>query len=181
MQGNFVSALDVERNSCYHLLLSIHPSSLETQELNMFFSVAVLCAFVVKSLSIAPLMLHPSLVAFLHGSCTAPARKSSTSCFTGARSSRDVRHQYGAFSTLCAAPISVSRSPQHDMHIFDVNKCQPLYRQLPSSTLWHPTKNASNVGKCGGFLDNRALLLCWQPAEPILRPLLIPVCGAKLL
>jgi hypothetical protein len=33
------------------------------------------------------------------------------------------------------------------MHIFDVIKCNYLYRQPPRSALWHPFKHASNVGE----------------------------------
>jgi hypothetical protein len=43
--------------------------------------------------------------------------------------------------------------------IFNVIKCNHFYGQPPSSTLWHPTKNASNVGECGfSFLPPKRLL-----------------------
>jgi hypothetical protein len=70
----------------------------------MPFSVAVLCvlcAFVVKMLL---------SVAVLHRTSIVAAPKSTTPCLLGARYSLNVRHRYGAFSTLHASLISVGRS-----------------------------------------------------------------------
>ncbi len=98
--------------------------------------------------SLPVLLLHPlSPPCSLHRSCTLPARPVTVRRLNAARYSLDVTHQYGAFSPLHASLISVGRFQIHDMHIFDVIKCNYLYRQPPRSALWHPFKHASNVGE----------------------------------
>jgi hypothetical protein len=93
--------------------------------------------------------LHPSLVSTLYRKCAEAAWMSTIPCSNVIHRNRDVGHQCGAFSRHRASSLSVGRSPLHDMHIFDVNKCTYVYRQLPSSPLWHPHKNVFNVAKCG--------------------------------
>jgi hypothetical protein len=109
----------------------------------------VLCVFVVK---------NPLSVAVLHRTRTVAARMSTTPCINRARYSLDVRYRFGAFSALNTSPNSVGRLPLHDMHIFDVNKCTYLYRQLPSS-----------IGRSSSFILHPSSFIL-HPSSFILHP-----------
>ncbi len=139
----------------------------------VFVSVlCVLCVFVVKPSSVAVLhRSHRALwVSFIpHRSHRVAARKSTTPCINQARYSINVRHQYRALSRLHTISISVSHAPQHDMHIFDVNKCTYLYRQLPPSPLSPPHKNNSNLGNAG-IHTTTPVVRHLRPPSFVLRP-----------
>jgi hypothetical protein len=120
----------------------------------------VLCAFVVKG---------PSSVAVQHRTRMAPARMSTTPCLNGVRYSLDVGYQFGAFSRLHAASISVGAPSLHDMHNRSVNKCTYLYRQLPPSALWNRAKTIQmwgNVGVCA----TTPVVCRLRPSSFVLRP-----------
>jgi hypothetical protein len=62
--------------------------------------------------------------------------------------------------------LHLCRPPFSYVHIiFNVNKCQPLYRQPPSSALLEASKKASNVAKCGSraarFRIAPRRVACW--------------------
>jgi hypothetical protein len=98
-----------------------------------------------------PAIPRRSLVASLHRSCVVPARVSTTPCLLGARRSTHVGHQNRPFSARRAASISVGPLPEHDMHIFDVNKCTSVYGQLPPSPLLEATKAVPTQGNVRDF------------------------------
>jgi hypothetical protein len=132
----------------------------------------VLCAFVVKPLSVAvlhrshralwvsfiphrSLIPHRSPVAPLHRSSTVPARKSTTLRSNVIHPNRHVGHPNRSFSTLRASSISVGPVPLHDMHIFDVIKCHHFYRQLPPAATpskgvqrWLNVTQPDNLARC---------------------------------
>jgi hypothetical protein len=92
----------------------------------------VLCVFVVKN----PLSVHS-----LHGTRAVPARPSTTPCTDVIHFSRLVGHLCEAFSTRHASPISVRPYKTWIHNIFNVIKCNHLYRQLPTPN-----------GHCGALL-----------------------------
>ncbi len=113
----------------------------------VFVSVlCVLCVSVVKirhSSSVAVLhrssfilhrshIPHRSPVTPFHRSCVVPARKPTTRALMSSTPATR-GHPNRSFSTLRASSISVGPVPLHDMHIFDVIKCNHFYRQLPPS------------------------------------------------
>ncbi len=104
----------------------------------------VLCVFVVN---------NPLSVPILHHSRMEPARIATTPRSNVAHRSRNVRHQIRPFSALHASSVSVDPFQFHDTIKYDVNKCTYLYGQPPASALCRPTKNASNMGNVGDFIN----------------------------
>jgi hypothetical protein len=134
----------------------------------------VLCAFVVKiRYSLPSFIVHRSSfpVAPLHRSGMIPPRKSTISCLLGARYSHNVGHQNRPFSALHASPISVDSFPPHDMHIFDVIKCNYLYRQPAPSPLWHPAKQFKRGEMWGSSTRSVTLAVISHPASRIPYPI----------
>ena len=118
----------------------------------------VLCAFVVKN-PLSAALLHRSRralwVPFLHRTRMVAARMSTTSRFAGARHGTDVGTNVGHFRPSAPPPslLAASLTPTKIAKIiFNVIKCNHVYGQPPSSTLWNPTKTLpmwGNVGVCG--------------------------------
>ena len=128
----------------------------------MLYFVAVLCVLCVLCVFVVNI---PLSVAVLHRFCMEPARIATTPRSKVAHRSRDVRHQIRPFSALRASSVSVGRFPEHDTINFNVNKCTYVYGQPPTSALWHPTQNASNVGKCRVFINRPFPILHHQPSS----------------
>ncbi len=102
----------------------------------------VLCVFVVK---------NPLSVALLHRTRMAAARKSSTPCLLGVRYSFDGGYQYGAFSTLCAAPISVGRFPHANKNSKDNFQCHQMSSSLSSTSILAPLAAHEEGFQCGSM------------------------------
>jgi hypothetical protein len=95
--------------------------------------------------------------------CAPTARASTTRRSNVTHRSRHVRHQNRLFSPLPAPSVSVGPLQTMYMHIFDVNKCTYLCRQLPPLPSATP-KPVQFMGKCG---EVRHLS---RPPFPFLRP-----------
>ncbi len=105
----------------------------------MPFSVAVLCVLCVSVVK-TPFAVHP-----LHGTPALPARLSTTPRTNVTHRSPHVGHRNRPISALRASPNSVRPLKTCIHAIFNVIKCNHLYRQLPSSLYSQPPKNVLNV------------------------------------